>query len=336
MGMSPIASSILLAHIGDHRVWLLVLDLQRRNQRVLGLDRHVVRSSFKAHPDGILDGHCDLLRCCGTLPNNPPRMVFGSVPVPDVDWRPMCGHDNVIRPSHGRLSHGPVSTPPHSAFRTERTESTRVSSPPPGFIVSPQPVLGPLPIAVHPGNVDCQNGNSNRNHPEAKDGKYPEQTGDHQKHPTDDAYHLRQGFDLRFELRLINHDRTGKLLIRSEWWRARRPALREERRPAVAEVSSGGRRSGPTGCQGAHRLHHGPGPGGGGISFFKSRNALMAHMALPGKGSRRRWTAPAPSRASATSGGQAPKSEGKSPLRGRFLLEHGTALRYTSTRSVRI
>src|SRR3546814_227709 len=52
--VAPVAALVLLAHIGDHGVRVLLLDLQRGGQGIFGRDRHMLRGSIQIHSDGVV------------------------------------------------------------------------------------------------------------------------------------------------------------------------------------------------------------------------------------------------------------------------------------------
>ncbi len=47
--MAPVGPDVVLAHIGDHRLGVLLLDLERRDEGVLGVNRDARR--LFANPD---------------------------------------------------------------------------------------------------------------------------------------------------------------------------------------------------------------------------------------------------------------------------------------------
>jgi len=55
--MALVATAVQPAHIGDGRAWPLGLDLQRRNQSILGLDHDPVASTLRFDADSELRLH---------------------------------------------------------------------------------------------------------------------------------------------------------------------------------------------------------------------------------------------------------------------------------------
>jgi hypothetical protein len=53
MRMASIAAGVSLAHIGDRSFGMNRLDLERRNERVLGFNRHLIRPVADLDPDRI-------------------------------------------------------------------------------------------------------------------------------------------------------------------------------------------------------------------------------------------------------------------------------------------
>src|SRR5918993_4497701 len=62
MRMAPIAAGVLLAHVGDGGLGVRRLDLERGDQRVLGLDRHLIRLAPDLDSNSIPDAHACGLR----------------------------------------------------------------------------------------------------------------------------------------------------------------------------------------------------------------------------------------------------------------------------------
>jgi len=46
--MAPIAAGVSLVHVGDSGFGVRHLDLERRNERVVGFDRHLIRLIFRS------------------------------------------------------------------------------------------------------------------------------------------------------------------------------------------------------------------------------------------------------------------------------------------------
>src|SRR5215217_4645830 len=57
MRMASVAAGVLLAHVGDGGVGMRRLDLERGDERVLGLDRDLVRLVAGPDPDHVPQGH---------------------------------------------------------------------------------------------------------------------------------------------------------------------------------------------------------------------------------------------------------------------------------------
>src|SRR3954447_19951338 len=57
MRMASVAAGVLLTHIGDGSISVRRLDLERGDQSVLGLDRHLVRLVAHLDPDRVPQGH---------------------------------------------------------------------------------------------------------------------------------------------------------------------------------------------------------------------------------------------------------------------------------------
>src|SRR4051812_45588173 len=57
MRVAPVAAGVLLAHVGDGGLGMRRLDLERGDEGVLGLDRHLVRLVHDPDPDRVLHGH---------------------------------------------------------------------------------------------------------------------------------------------------------------------------------------------------------------------------------------------------------------------------------------
>src|SRR3954447_6492454 len=55
--MASVTAGVLLAHVGDGGVGVRRLDLERGDQGVLGLDRHLVRLVADLDPDRVPQGH---------------------------------------------------------------------------------------------------------------------------------------------------------------------------------------------------------------------------------------------------------------------------------------
>jgi hypothetical protein len=53
MRMTSIATGVSLAHLGDESFGVRRLDLERRKERVLGFNRHLIRSVADLNPDRI-------------------------------------------------------------------------------------------------------------------------------------------------------------------------------------------------------------------------------------------------------------------------------------------
>jgi hypothetical protein len=53
MRMASIAAGVSLAHVGDRSFGVRCLDLERRDKRVLGLNRHLIRPVADLDPDRI-------------------------------------------------------------------------------------------------------------------------------------------------------------------------------------------------------------------------------------------------------------------------------------------
>jgi hypothetical protein len=53
MRMASIAADVSLAHVSDSGFGVRHLDLERRNERVLGFDRHLIRLVSDPDPDRI-------------------------------------------------------------------------------------------------------------------------------------------------------------------------------------------------------------------------------------------------------------------------------------------
>src|SRR3954453_3770581 len=57
MRVAAVSAGVLLAHVGDGGLGMRRLDLERGNEGVLGLDRHLVRLAPDPDPDHVLHGH---------------------------------------------------------------------------------------------------------------------------------------------------------------------------------------------------------------------------------------------------------------------------------------
>src|SRR3954454_6417518 len=67
MRVASVAAGVLLAHVGDGGAGMRRLDLERGDERVLGLDRHLVRLVADLDPDRVPQGHSRSLLRPGAL-----------------------------------------------------------------------------------------------------------------------------------------------------------------------------------------------------------------------------------------------------------------------------